>query len=76
MPFAASGGESGGNGRTLLFRVPADFNLWEEEKARQLHLLRSNLIVDRRFRRSGSVFCAPFAEREITYVTVPSLYNF
>ena len=31
--------------------LPADFNLWEEEEARQLHLLRSNLIVDRRFRR-------------------------
>ena len=32
-------------------RAPADFNLWEEEEAQQLHLLRSNLIVDCRFRR-------------------------
>ena len=30
----------------------------------QRHLLRSNLIVDCRFRRSGSVFCDPFAERD------------
>ena len=36
------------------YRAPADFNLWEEEAARQLHLLRSNLIVDRRFRRRAN----------------------
>ena len=32
--------------------VPANFNLWGEEKAQPLHLLRSNLIMDCRFRRS------------------------
>ena len=36
------------------YRAPADFNLWEEEEAQPLHLLRSNLIMDCRFRRSGS----------------------
>ena len=38
----------------VLFRAPADFNLWEEEEARQLHLLRSNLIVDHHFRRRAN----------------------
>ena len=50
---SASGGESGGIGFTS--KAPANFNLWEEEEARQLYLLHSNLIVDRRFRRSGAV---------------------
>ena len=30
---------------------PKHFNFWGEEEAQQLHLLRSNLIVDCRFRR-------------------------
>ena len=32
--------------------VPENFNFWGEEEARQPHLLRSNLIVDRRLRRT------------------------
>ena len=41
--------------RRIPFGVPADFNLWEEEEAQPLHLLRSNLIMDCRFRRSRAV---------------------
>ena len=36
---------------SVLFGVPANYNLWGEEDARPLHLLRSNLIMDRRVRR-------------------------
>ena len=32
--------------------APENFNFWGEEEARQPHLLRSNLIVDRRLRRT------------------------
>ena len=32
--------------------VPENFNFWGEEEARQPHLLQSNLIVDRRLRRT------------------------
>ena len=32
--------------------APENFNFWGEEKARQPHLLQSNLIVDRRLRRT------------------------
>jgi hypothetical protein len=31
--------------------MEAKFILWEEEEAQPLHLLRSNLIMDCRFRR-------------------------
>ena len=35
----------------LSFGDPANFNLWGEEDARQLHELRSNEVIDRRVRR-------------------------
>ena len=35
--------------------LPKICNFWEEEEARPLHLLQSNLIMDRRFRRGHGV---------------------
>ena len=35
-----------------LYRGPAKFILWGEQKAQRLHLLQGNLIVDCRFRRA------------------------
>ena len=48
----------------FIIGVPANFNLWGEEEAQPFHLLRSNLIMDCRFRRRDH-----FAI--IAYVTVP-----
>ena len=43
----------------IYYGVPGNFNFWGEEEARPLHLLRSNLIMDRRFRRQSYCFLLP-----------------